>query len=548
MSFEISSLDLDNLNADEVEARLLRLESIVEGLNTGIDVRTGVVHDFVLRLQSILGQALNDRLDTVGSSLNPLAAPIGADMESDVLDATAAFYGINRVAATSSLGQVTIVVSSKRTIIIPSNAGFKSSDGRVFRSLAAYAARPNAAEVLTPNDRLLISRPDGNYEFTIDAQSEDTGQAGNLPAGSVLTTVDFSIPSLSSLFAATAFSGGLTAESDAELTERIRRAIPAKSLSSRASVAAYITEPASGFSDTLAISSIGFGDAELLRTKRSGFNVSGGAVDTYVRPTALPLTVAVPLTAQVVEVPPGGQAVWQAEIGRDVAPGFYRVLAAIDASGQPISLGPVTTGMDLTAIPGEQIPRITDVNDATYSRYQTGTVRWSSNSAGVSLGATQNVTFEIEYAPNIAAMQSKVGGRAYRFVGGDTLVKAAVPVYVSVMVVVHAKPGVTLASSADVKSAVANYFNTSGFPGTLHTSRVAGLVNGYLPSGADVASVEVVLETIKPDGSVDRRRQTGEISTLNDVDTATTARTCTFYCDPSNIVLSAYQENVPTTA
>lgn len=547
MSFEISSLDLDNLNADEVEARLLRLESIVEGLNTGIDVRTGVVHDFVLRLQSILGQALNDRLDTVGSSLNPLAAPIGADMESDVLDATAAFYGINRVAATSSLGQITIVVSSKRTIIIPSNAGFKSSDGRVFRALAAYAARPNATEVLATNDRLLIPRPDGNYEFTIDAQSEATGQPGNLPAGSALTTVDFSIPSLSSLFAATAFSGGLTAESDAELTERIRRAIPAKSLSSRASVAAYITEP-SGFPDTLAISSIGFGDAELLRTKRSGFNVSGGAVDTYVRPTALPLTVAASLSAQVVEVPPGGQAVWQAEIGRDVAPGFYRVLAATDATGQPIALGPVQTGMDLTGIPGEQTPRITDVTDATYSRYQTGTVRWSSNSAGVSLGDTQNVTFEIEYAPNIAAMQAKVGGRAYRFVGGDTLVKAAVPVYVSVMVVVHAKPGVTLASSTDVKSAVANYFNTSGFPGTLHTSRVAGLVNGYLPTGADVASVEVVLETIKPDGSVDRRRQTGEISTLNDVDTATTARTCTFYCDPSNIVLSAYQENVPTTA
>ncbi len=547
MSFEISSLDLENLNADEVEARMLRLESIAEGLNTGIELRTGVVHDFVIRLQSILGQALNDRLDTVGSSLNPLAAPIGAPMESDVLDATAAFYGIDRVAATSNLGQITIVVSERRTIIIPNNAAFKASDGRVFRSISSFAARTSEAEVRVASDRLLLARPDGKYEFTISAQSVDAGAGGTLPASSALSPSEFSVPSFDSAFAATAFSGGLSEETDEELTERIRRAIPAKSLSSRASVAAYITEPGA-FPDTLAISTIGFGDSEMQRTKRTGLNVSGGAVDTYVRYNALPSTLAASLEAQVVSIPAGGKAVWQVVIGRDVAPGFYRVIGVKDASGESLAISSFERGVDNSPIDGEQVPVIQSATDGAFSRYQTGTLQFESNSTGLSLGDTQNVSLEIEYTPNISAIQSKVGNRDYRFVGGDTLVRAAVPVYVSVMVTVHAKPGITLSNSADVKSAIANYFNTSGFPGTLHTSRVAGLVNGYLPIGADVASVEVVLETIKPDGSIDRRRQTGEIDALNDPANSTTARTCVFYCNPGSIVLSAYQENIPTTA
>ena len=119
MSIDLSATDLTALDTTEVQARLLRIENLVDGLGVGVETRRGFIRDFVIRLQSILGQALSDQLEVVGASLNPLAVASDATLDSAVLDATAVYYGLTRYVAATNSGSIGIVISANQTTIIP---------------------------------------------------------------------------------------------------------------------------------------------------------------------------------------------------------------------------------------------------------------------------------------------------------------------------------------------------------------------------------------------------------------------------------------------
>ncbi len=108
----------------------------------------------------------------------------------------------------------------------------------------------------------------------------------------------------------------------------------------------------------------------------------------------------------------------------------------------------VTRGMDTSPIVGELIPYLSSPVDAAFSRFQTASVRLTSASTGLSGGDTQDVTLTVLAVDNIAKAQSLLAGRAYRFVGGDTLARAAIPIFVAVSIQLHARPGVQLSNAA----------------------------------------------------------------------------------------------------
>lgn len=545
MPVELSAVNLDGLDADVVYARLLRLMDTTEGLGAGVEVRSGVIHDFVLRLQSILWQGISDRLDIVGDSLNPMLASADATIESNVLDLAASNLGLSRYVATNSSGVIAIRVRNRRTVLVPRGTTFTTTGGRTYITTAAYASRLDGAEIRGEADRLLVETNDG-YEFTVPAISLTTGLAGRAVANETIITTSLLLADQVQIYTKSAFSGGQDTESDQEILSRIRRQVPNKTLSSRASLAAFLSQ-FNAVPEITAISTIGFGDEELNRA-RSGGIFFGGAADTYIRTSPLPFIRQVTKTAIATEVVVGGQATWSLAIERDDAPGFYHLSNARTAAGVLLTIADVVRGVDLAAIGDQQIPRITRAVDAAFSRFQTAAVTLQSASTGVTVGDTQDITIDALMIDRIADAQTLVGDRAHRFVGGDTLVKAAVPVFVSVGIQIHARPGVTLSNANAIRVAVANFLNTAGFATTLHTSRIASIVHNFLPSGADVHTVEAVLETILPDGKLNRQRTSTHLSTLNLPQQSVTGRTCVFYCDPSSIVVSAYVEPVPLIA
>lgn len=542
MSLELSATDIESLSIDAVYNRLIRMESTAESLGNGLDFSRGVLRDLVLRPNSIFLQATSDHVDNIAASVNPLLAFVSDSTEPDVIDQMASFYGLSRYQAVAATGTIRVEISTDRSIVIARGTTFTTESGVSFTTPQVFAVRSSLSEVQTSSDRQLTQLNNGNYEFTLDAVAVNAGTSSHVPAGTKLTPSNASIPELIEAEALTAFDGGQNQETSQSLVQRLRRAYPAKSLSTRASIASFLSQPET-IPELEAVSTVGFGDEEMLRA-RSGIP----AADIYLRTTPLPTTLLVTKTATAVSVTEGGAATWQVSIERDDAPGFYAIRSVRLSDGRQLQISNTELGYDDSPIPGEAIPRIMNVVDAAFSRFQTATVQAVGSSLDVNEGDTQSAVVEVLYMPKIALAQTHVSSRAFRFVGGDTLVKAAIPTFVSVGITIHARPGSELPAASLVRDAVADFFNTAGFPSAMHLTRVATLVNGMLPESASVSSVEAVLNTVLPDGTIDRTRTTGQVHPPSRLDLGVSGRTTTFFCEPSSVIVTPYQENVSVIA
>lgn len=534
--------NLENLSETQVQARLLEMTELVEGLGVGASVRRGFIRDFVLRLQSILGQAYSDRIDIVGRSLNPLL-PTDGEIDSTVLSQTAQTYGLTRQTEALASGQLRIEMNRNRSVLIPSGTLFATTDGRQYTTQQTFAARSSATELRDATDRQLLLNVAGNYEFYIDAIAILPGVGGNIVTGDELSFVNTSVPSVIRISAASDFSGGLATETDEQLIARIRRQLPVKTFSTRLSVAATITsEPA--LANTLAVSTIGYGDLEMVRGRRSGMD--GRSADVYMRTAELPRNDIFLLTATCIAVLPSGRVQWRVDVDRNTASGLYRILSARGAAIGDLLNPIVVRGFDITPIAGELSPRIGNATDAAFSRYQTITITGETLAYDFEVDDTTEIEVGISYMPGIATAQAMANSRQHRFIGGDTLVRAAIPVYLSIGVDVHARRSISLPDPQAIRNAVASLINNAGFAGRMHTSRIASLVHSFMPSDVDVASVSVIAETLLPTGQINRTRANDHIDTPNMPEIAVSPRTALFLCDPANVVISAYSETLPT--
>lgn len=540
MAIELNNLE--NLSEAQVQARLLEMTELVEGLGVGASVRRGFIRDFVLRLQSIVGQAYSDRIGIVGRSLNPLL-PVDGEIDADVLSQTASTYGLTRQTESLATGQIRIEMDRNRSVLVPSGTLLATTDGRRYTTTQTFAARTSATELRDASDRQITINAGGNYEFYIVATAVLPGAAGNINAGDELTFVDTAVPNVIRITAASDFSGGSTTETDQQLIARIRRQLPIKTFSTRLSVAATLTS-APNLSQTLAISTIGYGDMEMVRGRRSG--IEGRSADVYMRTLPLPQNDIFPLTATCVAVLPSGRVQWRIDVGRNVAPGAYRVLSARGAAIGDLLNPLVINGMDTTPIEGELSPRLSSPVDAAFSRYQTLLITGETLPYDFEVGDTTTAEVGLSYMPGIAEAQAMANSRRHRFVGGDTLVRAAIPTYLSVGVDVHARRSVSLPDPQVVKTAIASMINNAGFAGRMHTSRIASLVHEFMPSDVDVAAVSVIAETLLPTGQIHRRRTGDHIDVPNMPEIAVSPRTSLFLCDPASVVISAYSETLPT--
>jgi hypothetical protein len=104
--------------------------------------------------------------------------------------------------------------------------------------------------------------------------------------------------------------------------------------------------------------------------------------------------------------------------------------------------------------------------------------------------------------PLIAELQDFIGGRDVRDPGGDVLVKAAVPCFLSINFDIEQAAGETAPDLTVIRNQIAATVNARDFPGQLHSSIIADIVHNYLTKRQALGPIDLHGRIRQPDGSI----------------------------------------------
>lgn len=542
--------NLTELDPDKAEQKLLFVRQLVSEELPTLQVSHGVVNDLVLNPAALLAAARDEDMDRLRRA-NSLAAieadPTLAD-DDYVDDFMSTFYLISRRDGSAARGTITIVVSEAIPTAIPSGAVFSSGTSQ-FRTASSYLAVTTESNQVSDTDRLLVERSDGNYAFNIDIVAVEPGVAGMLKRGTLLTA-SFNIQNLVTIFVESDFSGGVETETNTGMLNRLPEGLATRTLSSRTSITGVIRD---SYPDVVAVSSIGFGDAEMLRDRHSVFPVSvGGRVDCYVQTSALPLDVTLTLEATLIEKTDDGKGNWQLSIERDSAAALYDIVEIVPV-GESNVVGSFETintvrGYDLTNILGQLAPDIETAAEAAFSRYQTSVVQFHDDftaTSALTVGDTADYSVTVRQLPDIAGIQALLASRATRNAAGDVLVKAPVPCFTRVSFTLEAKPGTVLPDYTQIQTALAAHVNSLGFVGRLSASELAAIIYGNITGKVTVGTIDMYGRILRPDGTVRPVRSTETLLIPYEPDSMVTPRTTLFFLDPRSVAISLRVVNIP---
>lgn len=536
MPVELRSLT--DLDPDAVQATLAETVQRVQEANPNLDLRRGVFAELLVYYHAVLDTQRRAYITDVLNSRSLLqieADPTLADP--DLVDDVMSNFRVDRKTGRQAAGEVTVIVSDDVTVTIAEGSVWEAR-GRQYVAEQVFTAKAEAAQVNAPGDRLLTRTADGNYAFTINVVAAEEGDDYTVAKDTLVAPLVVPLNYVTS-FATDDFTPGLLAETNAELLTRLQEGIAAKALSNRTNMAASLRE-VDAFARIVAMSIIGYGDAELTRAYHSVLPVAlGGRCDWYVRTQEQAAKIALTVTASLVSVRTDGTGVWQFGVGRDVVPGVYEF-----ADVRPLNAGPVVggyailsdvRGLDLTG-PGFK-PDLLTAAEAAYSAYSTAVIQFhdTTDHAGLVAGDSRQYTVAAVCMPQIGDIQALVASRDVRPYGGDALVKAPVPCFSQLNFTVFKKTGQPDPDVGSVQAAVAKVVNTLGFVGALYASRVQDVVHGYLSDGQTVSAIDMFGRIRYPDGSTSYLRDAEVIQIPDDPANMVTARTVQFFTNPEDV-------------
>jgi hypothetical protein len=550
MTIEVQ--DYDELTTAAVTQAREFIAQLTQESNPSIDTRRGPIFDLVIHPSALHRAARQEEIDRYRRS-STLAGitedPTLAD--DDEVDAVMSNYRITRKSGATASGNVTIIVSELSSLTIANGASFEAS-GKTYTTLAAYAIRISEENVLGSTDRVLSPTSDGNYSFSIPVTATETGVSSMVNKDTAFVPTN-SVLNLVRAFASEDFLGGRDEQTNAELIAEQEAGIAASAASNRINMLSAIRD-VTAFQDIVSSSIIGYGDMEMLRDQHSIFPHSfGGRADWYVRTQQLPQKLAVSKTATLIEKTSDGKGIWQFSIGREDAPGMYDVLAIVPA-GETDTTGTYAItrelrSYDLTAIGGELTPDIVSSAEAMYSRYQTVVVQFKdtdTDTAALILNtSTLSYDVTVRAMPLIDDIQTHFGSREQRNYGGDILIKAPIPCFMSLSFTLSGKSGEALPNAELIRDDIATFVNQTGFCGRIFAASIADIVHNHITNKTLVSNIDMVGNILKPDGTTQLLRHHDELTIPDDQANMLSARTANFILDPEDIQISGRTINIP---
>jgi hypothetical protein len=541
---------LDELATTDVTSALALVTQLVQEKNPDLDVRRGVLHDLVLYFSAILAAAKDTEIARVRSSMSLKA--INADptlADTDLVDAVLSNFRVTRKVGAKATGQITIVLDKLLPTTIVAGARFTTL-GQVFITERAFAARTDAAFVVSTDDVVIAEVGAGTYSFTISVIAENTGASDTVLRG---TAFAVAIPPahLSRAFAAADFVQGTSIETNQEFIARFESGIAAKTWSNRSTITALIIDQAQ-FEDIVGTSIVGMGDAEMFRDQHSLLPISyGGRTDVYVRSQALPLSTTKTVTATLVATVENG-GVWQFSVARDDVPGFYEVARVALASAAATDTGyEVTTTTRSFDISGTGFkPDIETAQEAAFSSFQTATVQFldtNTSTAALTINqSTQSYSVTFRGMPLISEIQEFLDSRSVRNPAGDVLVRGAVPCFLTVNFSLRKRSGAADPNVNAIRLAVAAAVNKLEFPGELHASLISDAIQDNLDSSVAIAKIDLLGRILRPDGTKRIIRDNDVLDIPDEPALGVSGRTVAFLLDPQNIGITIETVDAPT--
>lgn len=378
------------------------------------------------------------------------------DVDDSLVDSLVSNYFIERREASPASGPARIVVNLDVLIVLPADftveaGGVSYTTGRPVRVL-----RSGSLTTQTPNQRVLVPRVDGRFEFTVEVTATSPGAAGQISAGTVLT-IPQPIEGMETASAATDFIGGDDRETNAELLERAQLGITAKTLAGPQHIQASLDEVFPGIQTSVT----GIGSALMTRDRGNLFGVSSGATeDIWVKTTAFPGTESVEVS---VTAPTSGRTMSFVLRGATAA-GVYRVrfIRRADIAGIQGDVPDSVTPTKRSDIPFS--PKTPTPQDLWFGAVSDLHVVFTDTSdAELVPGEDYTYTVEVFKMPTVSGVSNYAYDPAVRPAGTDYLVRAGVPCMLEVALEITTPAGQARPLAEDVQVVVAETVNASGF-------------------------------------------------------------------------------------
>lgn len=537
--------DLTTLSDDEVQQTIDYIAQRVGEYMPTIQRRRGVVREILIHLAGVLGAAqakvIEEKVEKASSLKKIIEDPNGADPE--MVDRIISNFRVTRRPGGRARGQVTIVLSRQIPVTIPKSLKFEAG-GVTFTADSAFAARTSPGSVVSPTDRLLRPVGDGGYAFTIEVTAEKEGSSGQLKRNARLVPQGL-VQNFVRAYAESDFTGGVDADTNEELLTRLQEGLADRSSSNRATIDSMIRNTKE-FSRVLATSVIGYGDPEQLRYHYLFPVAFGGRIDVYVRTQDVPLALKLTKTATLIEKKAAG-GVWQFSLARNEAPGFYEVrkvvVAGQDDGGQTgYEVTELIRGFDLSDDGTGLTPDIETAEEAAFTRFQTGTVRFldtETSTDGLTVGESKKeYDVVVMVMPLVAELQTFLADRSRRPAAADVLVKAPVPCFLELNFKIYKKAGTADPDVETIKTALAAYVNNTGFDGRLSAGALAHVIHQNLPSGMTVGAIDMFGRIVRPDGKTRYVRSDETLLIPDWHEIMVTRRTVGIMLDPASISIA----------
>lgn len=443
---------------------------------------------------AITAWVVNSRLVSAGMNLSALRAN-PENVSEALADLTLSNYYVSRDDGAVSRGTALYVVDRLATYVAREGDSL-SYFGHEYTVSATIYAYPDQAQVGGPEDRYLVPRADGRWQFSVPVQAVETG-TGSFAAAGVMFQAANLAPGVVAILAETDISGGVDEQSLPDLLAQIPSKFAASTWGSRATTRAMVTElyPQANVGIT------GFGDPEMLRDKHNPLSMSlGGFSDVWASTQQTVGRATLTVEAELVDV--GGT--WRASLSVEEAAGIYQIRSVARSGGPALTVIDRARSWDVPDRPGA--PLIYTDNEAAFSAYQTLTVDFEDTDDLPALGETRNYDLSVVYMPGIAELTAQLTSPEALDPTVNVLVRGVVPCLTSVSLSVRLLDS-DFEDSIDVagiRDAIVSRVNrvALGF-GVMSSSIIQDSVMNYLSGRSDIGGTTVTLrgEILAPDGS-----------------------------------------------